>query len=413
MSPGPAGGQAVGTEPLGLYIHVPFCAAICGYCNFTRGLHDPALERRYVDAVGREITGSLAGLETHVTREATRATPEAPRATRAADTIYFGGGTPTVLEPGDIAAVIRACRETFEIAPGAEVTMEANPETVTPERLAGYRAAGVNRVSFGVQSFKDPELARLGRLHDAARARAAFHDARSAGFDNLSLDLMLGLPGQTPAGLRESVDALIALGPEHASIYLLELHAGTRLADAVARGDAPPVCDDDAADMYLETMARLESAGYEQYEISNVARPGHRSRHNVKYWTDGEWLGFGCAAHSTLGHERWNNVVSEREYVGRIERGDSPVSVRRPLSPREHLEEALFMELRLTDGIGLDRIRRAYGVDVWRRWGARLAVFEEAGLLVRDEHHLRLTRRGMLLAGNVMTTFLEDVSTVE
>jgi oxygen-independent coproporphyrinogen-3 oxidase len=160
-------------------------------------------------------------------------------------------------------------------------------------------------------------------------------------------------------------------------------------------------------------MARLESAGYEQYEISNLARPGRRSRHNVKYWTDGEWLGFGCAAHSTVGHERWNNVASAREYVERVERGDSPVSARRPLSPRDQLEEALFMELRLTDGIGLDRIRREYGVDVWQRWGGRLAVFEEAGLLARDEHRLRLTRRGMLLAGSVMTTFLEGGSTVK
>jgi oxygen-independent coproporphyrinogen-3 oxidase len=452
-------------RPLGLYIHVPFCAALCGYCNFTRGLRDPALERQYVAAVGREIRGSTAGLpwpersrrppsrealrrpgKTRAARESTRAPREAARASRAAarastavhptpagseavaidpatgsghgsallaDTIYFGGGTPSVLEPGDIAAVIRACRETFEIAPGAEVTMEANPETVTPDRLAGYRAAGVNRVSFGVQSFSDAELVRLGRLHDAARARAAFHDARSAGFDNLSLDLMLGLPGQTLADLTVSVDALVALGPEHASVYLLEVHPGTPLAGAIAGGDVPPVADDDAADMYLETMARLESAGYEQYEISNVARPGHRSRHNVKYWTDGEWLGFGCAAHSTLRHERWNNVASARDYVRTVERGDSPVSVRRPLSSREQLEEALFMELRLTEGIDLDRIRRVYGVDVWQQWGGRLAVFEEAGLLVRDDTRLRLTRRGMLLAGSVMTTFLEDVSTVE
>ncbi len=148
-------------------------------------------------------------------------------------------------------------------------------------------------------------------------------------------------------------------------------------------------------------------------EISNVARPGRRSRHNVKYWTDGQWLGFGCGAHSTVGRERWSNVESAREYVTRVERGDSPVSVRRPLSPREQLEEALFMELRLTDGVRLDRVRQAYGVDVWQQWGARLAPFEEAGLLEHDDHRLRLTRRGMLLAASVMTAFLEDGSTVE
>jgi oxygen-independent coproporphyrinogen-3 oxidase len=336
-----------------------------------------------------------------------------PRATPDADTIYFGGGTPSVLEPRDIGAIIRACRESFDVAPGAEITMEANPESVTPERLAGYRAAGVSRLSLGVQSFSDPELARIGRLHNAARARTAYLDARAAGFDNISLDLMLGLPGQTLAGLMTSVDTLVALGPEHASVYLLEVHPGTPLGDAPAPGDRSPVPDDEAADMYLETMARLESAGYEQYEISNVGRAGRRSRHNLKYWTDGEWLGFGCGAHSTLGHERWNNVASARQYVASVERGGSPVAARRPLSPRERLEEALFMELRLTEGIRLERVRREYGVDVWQRWGAGLAVFEEAGLLARDDHRLRLTRRGMLLAGNVMTTFLEDRSTVE
>jgi oxygen-independent coproporphyrinogen-3 oxidase len=336
-----------------------------------------------------------------------------PPGTPTADTIYFGGGTPSLLGPADIAAILGTCRETIDVASNAEITMEANPETVTPERLSGYRAAGVNRVSFGVQSFRDDELRRLGRLHDAARAETAYHDARAAGFDNLSLDLMLALPGQTLDDLMTSVGALIALGPEHASPYLFEMHGGTPLGDASASGEPPLVSDDDAADMYLETMARLESAGYEQYEISNVARPGRRSRHNVKYWTDGEWLGFGCGAHSTLGHERWNNVASAGEYVERIESGDSPVAARRSLSWRERLEEALFMELRLAEGIRVDHIRTEYGVDVWQRWGAGLAIFEEAGLLTHDEHRVRLTRRGMLLAGSVMTTFLEDGSTVK
>jgi oxygen-independent coproporphyrinogen-3 oxidase len=396
----------VGTDSVGLYVHVPFCRSICGYCHFTRGLSDPDLEHRYVEAMIEEIRASNAGLKT-------RATPEARRARPTTDTIYFGGGTPSLLDPADIAAVVGACRERFDVLPGAEITLEANPETVSPERLAGYRAAGVNRLSVGVQSFRDDELARLGRLHDAARARAAYHEARAAGFDNISLDLMLGLPGQTPADLTVSVDELIRLGPDHASVYLLELNPGTPLGDAMAEEGGGQAADDDAADMYLETLARLESAGYEQYELSNVARPGRRSRHNVKYWTDGEWLGFGCGAHSTLGRERWDNVQTASEYVTRIERGGSPVSARRLLSRREQLEEALFMELRLTEGIRLDRIRHAYGVDVWQRWGERLAPFEEAGLLEHDDRCLRLTRRGMLLASSVMITFLEAGSTVK
>jgi len=391
-------------ETLGLYVHIPFCAAICNYCNFNRGLRDPNLEPRYVAALIREIRGGIAGLPS---------TSPRPGKPLAADTIYFGGGTPSLLAPAEIAAVVAACRETFDIAAGAEITMEANPETVSPERLAGYRAAGVNRMSFGVQSFRDAELRRLGRLHDAARARAAYGEARLAGFDNISVDLMLWLPSQTLADLRESVDALIALRPEHASLYLLEIYPNAPLRDEMARAGWSQAPDDDAADMYLETMERLESAGYGQYEISNVARAGRRSLHNVKYWTDGEWLGFGCGAHSTCGHERWNNVPSTSEYISRVEHGHSPVSARRPLSRRERLEEALFMELRLTEGIRLDRIRRDYGVDVWQRWGERLGIFEEAGLLEHDEHRLRLTRRGMLLANSVMTTFLEARSTVK
>jgi putative oxygen-independent coproporphyrinogen III oxidase len=387
--------------PLGLYLHIPFCASLCRYCTFTRCVSDTSLELRYVAALAREIRAGWRAAETG-----------APHASRA-DTIYFGGGTPSLLDASDIAALIRACRETFDIDPGAEITLEANPETVTAGRLAGYRAAGVNRLSLGVQSFKDSELRRLGRIHDQARARQAFADARRAGFDNVSLDLILWLPGQSRADLRESVDALVELGPEHASAYLLEVYPDSPLAAEMERHGWTRVSDDEAADMYLETMARLEEAGYQQYEISNLARPDRRSRHNLKYWTDGAWVGFGCGAHSTVGDERWNNVLVVPEYLALVEAGASPVSARRRLSARERVEDALFMGLRLAEGISLARIRADYGVDVWQRWGTRLAWFEEAGLLERDEHRLWLTRRGMLLANDVMTTFLEAGSTVK
>jgi putative oxygen-independent coproporphyrinogen III oxidase len=387
--------------PLGLYLHIPLCAALCRYCTFTRCVSDPGLERRYVAALVREV------------RSGWWATGFGAWPTRRADTIYFGGGTPSLVDPADIGALIRACREAFDVEADAEITLEANPETVTAERLAGYRAAGVNRLSLGVQSFRDPELRRLGRIHDQARARQAFADARRAGFDNISLDLMLWLPGQSRADLRESVDALADLAPEHASAYLLEVYPDSPLAADMARHGWTRVSDDEAADMYLETMVRLEAAGYAQYEISNLARPDRRSRHNLKYWTDGAWVGCGCGAHSTVGDQRWNNVLVVPDYLARVEAGVSPVSGRRRLSARERVEDALFMGLRLAEGISLARIRADYGVDVWRRWGARLAWFEEAGLLERDEHRLWLTRRGMLLANDVMTTFLETGSTVK
>jgi len=379
---------------LGLYLHVPFCAAICTYCNFNRGLFDGALKSRYVTALEREIRSAGRG--------------------QRADTVFFGGGTPSLLDPAEAARLLGACREAFDLAPGAEVTLEANPETVTEASLAAFRQAGVNRVSFGVQSFRDEELKRLGRVHDAARARGAFREARAAGFDNVSLDLMLWLPGQTAADLDVSLQALVNLSPEHASVYLLELYPNAPLREAMARSNWSLAPDDDAADMYLNAMTRLEAAGYEQYEISNVARPGRRCRHNLKYWLDGgEWYGFGCGAHSTVGPIRWNNVSSTTEYIDRVERGLDTVAGRRPLSPRERLEEALFMGLRLVEGVSLDSVRANHGVDVMAVYGHRLEPAVEAGLLLVGDGRVRLSRQGMLLANEVMTAFLESGSTVK
>jgi oxygen-independent coproporphyrinogen III oxidase len=373
-------------EPIGLYIHVPFCASICEYCNFNRSLLDEGLKRRYVRAVIREI--------------------ESVPAPRSVDTIYFGGGTPSLLEPVDVAAIIEACARRFDVATSSEVTLEANPETVTEARLEGFRSAGINRLSFGVQSFKDDELRRLGRLHDAARARSAVQEARQARFDNISLDLMMWLPGQTMEDWRVSLASLVALSPEHASLYLLELYPSAPLSARMTREGWSQAPDDDAADMYLLAMEQLDRAGYRQYEISNVARPGFESRHNLKYWTDGEWVGIGCGAHSTLGHVRWNNRASTVDYVNRVEAGESPVAATRVLSPDDQVSEALFMELRLSEGVDLVRIERRYGVDVRTRWGAELARFEEAGLLVCDRERMRLTREGMLLSNEVMSAFL-------
>lgn len=373
-------------ESLGVYVHVPFCSAICHYCNFNRGLMDAALKAAYVDA-----------LVTHIRREAEPT---------EVDTIYFGGGTPSLLEPHEIARVIEACSASFRVAPGTEVTMEANPETVDAARLAGFRAAGVNRVSFGVQSFLDEELRRLGRLHDAARARAAMAEARTAGFDNVSLDLMMWLPGQTVAQWLQSVEALIDTAPDHASLYLLELYPNAPLQELMAREQWSRSPDDDAADMYEAAMARLAAAGLGQYEISNVARPGCESRHNLKYWHDTGWLAFGCGAHGSRSGRRWRHVADTRTYVERVQAGADPVAEARRLDPEAQLGEALFMGLRLTEGVSLDAFRVRFGHDVWTRYGEALAPAVEAGLLVREFGRIRLTPRGMLLANEVMQVFV-------
>ena len=377
---------------LGLYIHIPFCSAICNYCNFNRGLFDADLKVRYVDALVAEI--GRAG--------------EVPVNGRPAmaDTIFFGGGTPSLLEPDEIARIIAACEAAFDMAADREVTIEANPETVTEARLAAFRGAGVNRLSFGVQSFREDELRRLSRLHSADRARAAFGEARAAGFDNISLDLMMWLPEQRITQWLESVDAAIAIAPDHLSLYLLEVYPNAPLKEDMARARWSQAPDDDAAAMYVEAMERLEAAGLEQYEISNVARPGRRSRHNLKYWTDGEWLGFGCGAHSTRAGVRWKNTSSTQEYVEQVARGEPVMVDVRRLTPEEQLGDALFTALRMVDGIDGNAIQTRYGIDVWRRYGADLEPFIEAGCLRRDGARLSLTRQGMLLAHEVMTVFV-------
>jgi oxygen-independent coproporphyrinogen-3 oxidase len=372
---------------LGLYVHIPFCAAICNYCNFNRGLFDPALKMRY-----------LAALETEIACTGDRAL--------GADTIYFGGGTPSLLEPDEVTRIVSACERAFAIAADREITLEANPESVDEKRLAGYRAAGVNRLSFGVQSFRGEELTRLSRLHTAERACLAYAEARRAGFDNISLDLMMWLPGQRVADWLESVDRAIALGPDHLSLYLLEIYPNAPLADEMARAAWSQAPDEDAATMYLTAMGRLDAAGYEQYEISNVARAGRQSRHNLKYWTDGAWLGFGSGAHSTHDAVRWKNVSSTEDYITRIGRGEPVAIDQRPLSPEERLGDALFTGLRLTNGVNTERIRARYGVDVWRRYGEDLEIYVNAGCLRRDGERLYLTREGMLLAHEVMAIFV-------
>jgi oxygen-independent coproporphyrinogen-3 oxidase len=371
---------------LGLYVHIPFCAAICNYCNFNRGLFDGALKERYVRALRQEIGARADG---------------AP-----ADTIFFGGGTPSLLDPEDVRAVIEVCRQSFALAGDAEVTLEANPETVTLERLSGFREAGVNRLSLGVQSFRDEELVRLSRLHSAEKAGEAVGLARQAGFDNTSLDLMMWLPGQSVSDWLESVDGLIGLAPDHASLYLLEIYPNAPLRDEMARSRWSVAPDDDAAEMYLQAMDRLEKGGYLQYEISNVSRPGRQSRHNLKYWTDQEWLGFGCGAHSTRHGVREKNIASTTDYIDAVTSG-RPLSVeRRVLSDRERLEEAVFTGLRLTEGVRLDVMASRFGVDLWEMYGEALEPFVDERLLIYDGGALRLTRDGMLLANEVMSVFI-------
>ena len=384
VGPSETGSSADGL--LGLYLHIPFCEAICSYCNFNRGLFDADLKRRYLEALRREIASC--------------------RDTAEVDSVFFGGGTPSVLDPSEVAGLIAQCRSGFDLDAATEITLEMNPETASSERLEGYRAAGVTRLSLGVQSFRDDELRRLGRVHTADRAIAAFGLARAAGFDDISVDLMVWLPEQTVGHWIESVERLVDLGPDHASLYLLELYPNAPLREEMARGGWSQAPDEIGAEMYLTGLERLDAAGYRQYEISNVARPGRRSRHNLKYWSDGAWVGFGCGAHSTRDGRRWHNVSEIGTYIDRVGGGASPVAHCRTLSAEERLTDMLFLGLRLSEGVDVAAVERRYAVDVWARWGRELAPFVEAGVMTPERRRLRLTRHGMLLANEVMHVFV-------
>ena len=375
----------------GIYIHVPFCRSRCSYCDFATGAFESALAEAYVGALAREIESfKFEGALSEV------------------DTVYFGGGTPSLLTPAQVSRVLAAVRKRFGVDARAEVTLEMNPGTVTPRRLRALREAGVNRASFGAQTFDDRELKRLGRTHTADDTRRTFADLRAAGFDNISFDLIAGLPRQTLRAWQRNLDEALALRPEHLSLYLLEVHEGTPLAEQIRQGRYPTPDPDLAAEMYRVLVERAHAALYEQYEISNFCLPGRESRHNLKYWTGAPFYGFGCAAHSFDGRRtRWSNERDARAYVKLIEEKGAAVVSREELDERGAGAEALFLGLRLLSrGVDLAEHRARFHRDVRAEYAADLARFDEAGLIELDGDVLRLTPAGALLSNEVFTAFV-------
>jgi len=370
---------------IGLYVHVPFCTVRCSYCDFyllPQG-HRALQAAPFLEALGRDIDAASRGF---------------PGA--RADTLHFGGGTPSRLAPGEIAAVVARARAAFSLGPDAEIGLEANPEDLTTESLSGLRAAGVTRLAIGVQAFDDALLGMLRRPHDAARAAAAVGDATRAGFESVGVDLILGLPGQTPEGALDGVRRAVALGADHLSLYLLEMHARTRLGRAVALGRLALPADDATAVLYEAAADLLEAAGFEHYEISNFARPGRRSRHNVKYWTDADYLGFGPSAHSYHGQRRWSNVADLGRYLQAA--GEAASRVEDPQPPAVRAREALLAGLRLLEGIDLERLERRYAIALPTGGAAILEDMRREGLLTLEGTRLVLTRRGRLVSNEVL-----------
>ncbi|MDR0842201.1 MAG: radical SAM family heme chaperone HemW [Acidobacteriota bacterium] len=381
----------------GIYIHIPFCREKCAYCHFLSfplaGIAEN-VGKRYANALMRELRVFSSGCR------------EEPL---VVDSIYFGGGTPSLVPAEWVSGVLDECRRQFAVTDDCEITLEANPGTVSPEKANAYRLAGVNRVSLGAQSFDDAELHSVGRIHGAAAITDSLavlgRGERGVGFENISLDLMLGLPGQTPRSWRETLRTAANLPVRHISIYMLELDKSSPLRARAAAGNLTFPDDDLVADLYEETIGYLNSQGLGQYEISNFARQGHLSRHNLKYWRRVPVYGFGLGSHFFDGWRRYANVSDFDEYFRRIDSGRSPVAWQTEITDRQAVEEMFFLGLRLVEGVDLRGIPAA-GRRLLEERRQAVEEFCSAGLLEWTETHLRLTRRGMLLSNEIMQTFV-------
>jgi len=379
--------------PQALYIHIPFCAVRCHYCDFNTYAGLEKYFEPYADAVREEI------------RQAAEEYGHLP-----IQTIFIGGGTPTVLRPDQLGGILAACREHFAVAPDAEITSEANPGTVDQAHFTALRALGVNRLSMGVQSFDEAELKWLGRIHSAGEAEQAFDAAHAAGFTNINLDFIFGLPGQAPGAWARTLERAVGLGPEHLSLYSLTVEAGTPLADSVRRGRVPAPDDDLAADLYLASQDLLAAHGYAQYEISNWAKDAsHQCRHNLVYWRDEAYLGFGAGAHSYARDRRWWNVRPVPQYIQRINAGMLAVSGQETVGRRLEMGETMMLGLRLVlEGVGESGFRARFGVSLDEAFGEELAAVTARGLIERLPARVRLTAEGRLLGNQVFAEFLPD-----
>ncbi|WP_298329342.1 radical SAM family heme chaperone HemW [Haloactinopolyspora sp.] len=395
-SPAPADGslppaslEGVGTRPFGVYLHVPFCVTRCGYCDFNTYTAD---ELGPAPGASRSSWADGAIAELRLARRVLGG------ADITVSTVFVGGGTPSLLPPGDLARVLDVIDGEFGLSEDAEITTEANPESVTPASLSALRAAGFTRVSLGMQSARPHVLAVLDRVHTPGRATEAVAEAREAGFEHVSLDLIYGTPGESIDDWRASLDAAVAAGPDHISAYALIVEEGTALAARIRRGELPMPDDDDQADKYELADDVLGAAGFTWYELSNWATsPAARCAHNELYWTGGDWWGVGPGAHSHVGGTRWWNVKHPAPWAARLAAGTSPAQAREVLDTSTRRTERVLLEVRHVDGLDLDVL------DAEGRAAARRAVDDGLGVPdAFDRGRLVLTRRGRLLADAVV-----------
>lgn len=363
------------TLPLGVYVHIPFCATRCDYCDFATWTDRGHLIDEYVDACVTDLERQGPGIG------------------RPATSVFFGGGTPSLIPADGLARIVGA----IERADGAEVTIECNPDSVEPDQLGVYAAAGVNRLSFGVQSMQPHVLAELGRTHDPAGVERAVQWARDAGFEHINLDLIYGTPCETVDDWRRTLDGTLALGPDHVSAYALTIEPGTPLGRDIAAGGRSAPDDDDQADKYEIADDTLGAAGFEWYEISNWARPGGACRHNLLYWDQGDYLAIGAAAHGHSAGRRWWNLRTPERYLAAIRSGASAEAGHEVLGEPARLEEALMLA-----------IRTRHGIAIPNGAGPIVADLAREGLVEITGDHITLTRRGRLLASDVTTRLLSE-----
>ena len=380
----------------GVYLHIPFCRSRCSYCDFATDIYRSESDvERYVEAILKEIrTFGCTGEKPN----------NSPRVISGpVDTIYFGGGTPSLLSVDQVEKILNAVRTRFDVEADPEITMEMNPATVTPESLQAYKALGVNRASFGVQTFNDRALKLLARAHDANDARETYKMLRSAGFNNISFDLIAGLPGQTLSDWKRNLTEAINLSPEHMSLYLLEINEGTPLAEQVRSGRRPAPHEGLAAEMYEMMCDRLTAAGYEQYEISNFSRPGFESRHNSKYWQLEPVYGFGVSAHSFDGSQRYANERDTGKYVEQIEIDETAENYRDTIDAES---EYIFLGLRLNRGLDLNDFMERFGIDLQEKYRSQLDELQGLEFIETSPETVRLTARGRLFSNEVFQRFI-------
>ncbi len=370
-------------KPLGIYVHIPFCVRKCNYCDFCSFPNiSGEVRARYIDRLCKEISSYKR--ETRLT----------------ADTVFFGGGTPSLLSTDELSAILSAIRDTFILSPDTELTLEVNPGTVSADKLLALKNAGVNRISFGLQSIHENELKKLGRIHSYSDFLTAYSDARAAGFDNISVDLMYGIPEQTEISFKETLLAVLALAPEHLSVYGLIIEEGTPFYDGRSELELPT--EDAECDMYISACATLAEHGYLHYEISNYASgDGYVSRHNLKYWRDEEYLGFGAAAYSYFEGRRFGNSRSIDEYITSSAPAECDI-----LSVDDTAYEYAMLALRTSYGFSLYEYKERFGSDFMIGREALIKKYSDAGLLLTEDGRIRFTERGFYVSNSLLCELL-------